>query len=405
MTSAASNPSSPSPGTPSPAAGPKIPREEFSRRIAQARELVKEAGLDALLVTSNEADFSNVRYFSDYWTLFEIAGVLIPAEGEPALLIGPESEAYAQDRSMIGRIYKLPEYREPADPSYPGVSVHTFQEVFDECLGREPKKIGIGGYLVTPAPLLASLSKTFPKAEVVPSDPLMVKLRGVKSQSELACLRRAFEISELAVEAVLKEMRVGMTERQVVGIAQAVMYANGAEYEGHPTYVLSGRNSRHAISRPTDKVLAAGELVQLNIGARVSGYSSSVGLPVCMGRMSGEMRELVEFGLEAHAQSIEWMKPGTPARDVAIKYRQMFVDRGYEKNFLYGPCHGLGMTEVEQPWIEQTSTYDLQPNMTFQIDTFLSAETFGLRWENGGVISQDGFDMLSGQFRRVIELG
>jgi Xaa-Pro aminopeptidase len=381
-----------------------IPDDEFAARIERARVLLREAGLDALLVTSHEADFANVRYFSDYWTLFEIAGVLIPAEGAPALLIGPESETYARDRSKIPNIHKLVEYRESADPAYPGVAVSTFRDVFESCGLNDPRRIGLGGYLVTPAPLVESLCRSFPEAQFVPADDVMVKLRALKSENELACLRRAFEISELAVEAVLNEMCPGLTEQQIVGIAQRVIYENGAEYEGHPTYVLAGRNSRHAISRPTPKAIAPGELVQLNIGARVSGYSSSVGLPVCIGKMDREMRELVEFGLDAHAQTIEWMQTGTPAREVATRYRELFVARGYEKNFLYGPCHGIGMMEVERPWLEETSDYDLQPGMTFQIDTFLYGDRFGLRWENGGVVGEKSFEMFSGRYRRVIEL-
>lgn len=345
-----------------------------------------------------------MRYFSNYWTLFEIAGVLIPASGEPVLLIGPESENYARDRSVIPRVHMMVEYRESADPAYPGVPVSSFRDAFADCGLKNPRKIGLGSYLITPAPLVASLQKSFPDAQLVPSDDLMVKLRSIKSENELACLRRAFEISETAVAAVLDELRAGMTEQQVVGIAQRVIYEEGAEYEGHPTYVLSGRSSRHAISRATTKTIEAGELVQLNIGARISGYSSSVGLPVCIGPMSDETRRLVEFGLEMHEQTFDWMQTGTPAREVALKYHKMFVDRGYEKNFLYGPCHGIGMMEVEQPWLESTSTYDLQPNMTFQIDTFLFGDEFGLRWENGGVCGQQNFEPLSGEFKRVIEL-
>ena len=101
----------------------------------------------------------------------------------------------------------------------------------------------------------------------------------VKSENEIALLREAFRVSELALKAVLDVIKPGMTETQVVGVAQAALYANGAEYEGHPLYVLSGRNSANAIGRPTNKVLVEGEVIQFNIGARVGGYSSSVGRP------------------------------------------------------------------------------------------------------------------------------
>ena len=381
-----------------------ISTAEYQDRLARAAKLAGDRGLDILLVNSNDADFANVRYFTSYWTLFEMAGVAIAPSGEGALLIGPESEAYARDRSVIERVHKLVEYRESADPAYPGVPVSTYQQVFEELGIKKPKKIGVGGYLITTAPILDSLREAFPDAEIVRADDIMVSLRSVKSEAEVACQRRAFEVAELAVEAVLEQMKPGMTELEVVGIAQQAMYANGAEYEGHPTYVLSGPSTRHAISRPTHRRLRNGELVQLNIGARVEGYASSVGLPVCMGRMNDQQRDLVEFGLEAHQKTMDMLKPGAVAADVAKQYHQFFIDRGYENNFLYGPCHGLGMIEVEPPWMEETSDYPLQPNMTFQVDTFCSGDTFGLRWENGGRVTDGEFEPFSGSYRRVIEI-
>jgi len=62
------------------------------------------------------------------------------------------------------------------------------------------------------------------------------------------------------------------------------------------------------------------------------------------------------------------------------------------------------MIEVEPPWMEAISQYPLQPNMTFQVDTFLQGPEFGLRWENGGRITDAGFDLFSGRYREVIEI-
>ena len=71
------------------------------------------------------------------------------------------------------------------------------------------------------------------------ADDILIQMRMVKSENELALLREAFRISEKAVEAVLERIKPGMMEVEVVGIAQEVMYRHGAEYEGHPLYVLS----------------------------------------------------------------------------------------------------------------------------------------------------------------------
>jgi Xaa-Pro aminopeptidase len=386
-------------------AQPFIPDHEYRDRMVRAQNLVREKGLDILLVNSNEAEFANVRYFSNYWPIFEIGGVVIPPQGEPTLLIGPESGTFANDRSKIARVRLMTEYREPADPAYPGVPVSSFSEVFAEAGVPSPKKIGIAGYLVTTAPVLDGLRTAFPGAEIVRADDIMVRMRSVKSDMEIACLKEAFHIAEEAIGDLLTAIKPGMTELQIVGLAQKSIYERGAEYEGMPQYVFSGTATTHAISRPTHRVLKKGDLVQLNISARVDGYSSGVGRPVCLGKMSDKMKRMIEFGMLAHEKTKEWMKAGVVSADVAKQYKKLFADHGYAKNFLYGPAHGLGMIEVEPPWMEETSDYSLQENMTFNVDTFFYEEgEFGFRWENGVRITSTGVEPFSSKFMKLIEL-
>ena len=54
--------------------------------------------------------------------------------------------------------------------------------------------------------------------------------------------------------------------------------------------------------------------------------------------------------------------------------------------------------------METVSDYPLSENMTFEVDTFLHDPDFGLRWENGARITADAPEMMSGKFRKVIEL-
>jgi Xaa-Pro aminopeptidase len=59
---------------------------------------------------------------------------------------------------------------------------------------------------------------------------------------------------------------------------------------------------------------------------------------------------------------------------------------------------------VEAPWVESSSDYAFQTNMCFQIDTFISTDTYGVRWEKGIAITEDGFDMLSAPIGKLYEL-
>jgi Xaa-Pro aminopeptidase len=382
-----------------------IPEAEYQQRIHKAAALVQQGGLDVLVVNSNEADYANVRYFSNFWPLFETAGVAITPSGKAALMVGPESLKYAGDRSMIQNIFQLMEYRESADPAYPELRASKFSDVFASlAIAGKKLRIGVGGYLVTNPIQLAGLKECYPEAEIVRADDIMIALRSVKSEQEIACIREGLRITEIATAEVIRHIRPGMTELQLVGIAQKTIYEHGAEYEGLPMYVFSEKSTRHAISRSTYREIEQGDIVQLNLSAKVEGYSPSIGVPISMGPLTGRKREIVEFGLEAHRWTYGQLRAGVLAADVAKRYIELFKQRGYYDNYLYGPCHGTGLIEVESPWMESISNYHLAERMTFQVDTFVSTEEFGIRWETGVAIRKDRAELLSQPIGKIVEI-
>lgn len=383
-----------------------IPEHEFRERLQKAAELAGRKGLDVLVVNSNDSDYANVRYFSNFWPLFETAGVAIVPSGKAALMVGPESLLYARDRSRLPDIFMLMEYRESADPAYPELKASTYPDVF-RFLGVKGGrlKIGIAGWLLTNLVQLEGLKSAYPEAEIVRADDILVALRSVKSENEVACLREGCRITELATREVIAALHPGVTELQMVGIAQKTIYEHGAEYEGLPMYVFSEKSTRHAISRSTYREIGKGDIVQLNLSAKVDGYSASIGMPVSMGRLTGRKREVVEFGLEAHRWTYGQLRAGVRASEVAKRYVELFRRRGFIENYLYGPCHGLGLIEVEAPWMESSSEYNLSERMTFQVDTFVSTPEFGVRWETGIVIRPDRAELLSNPIGTIHEIG
>jgi Xaa-Pro aminopeptidase len=383
----------------------RIPEAEYQERVQKAAKLVGEHGLDVLVVNSNEADYANVRYFSNFWPLFETAGVAISPLGKAALMVGPESGKYAADRSQVQNIFQLMEYRESADPAYPEVKASKFTDVFHS-IGAQGKrlKIGVGGYLVSNPVQLEGLRECYPDCEIVRVDEIMVALRSIKSESEIACIREGLRITEIATQEVIRHIKPGMTELQLVGIAQKSIYENGAEYEGLPMYVFSEKSTRHAISRSTYREIQKGDIVQLNLSAKVDGYSPSIGMPISMGKLTGRKREIVEFGREAHRWTYGQLRCGVLASDVAKGYIEFFKGRGHYDHYLYGPCHGTGLIEVEAPWMESISNYHLAENMTFQVDTFVSTEEFGIRWETGVAIRKDCAEILSQPIGTIVEI-
>ena len=379
-----------------------IPDYEYKERVQRAAAILCREGLDALIVNGNEADYANPRYFSGFWPLFERAGVAISAAGEAALMVGPESSVFGADRNKLDKIFTLLAYRESANPAYPELKPDTFHDVF-KAIGVTGKKIriGVASYLDTSVVIFNAIREAFPEAEIVDAGKIMVELRSVKSENELACLREGYRIANIATEEVIKAIRPGMTELQMVGVAQKAVYEHGAEYEGLPMYVFSEASTRHAISRSSYREFQKGDIVQLNLSAKIDGYSAAIGYPICLGKLEGQRRDIVQFCREAHSWSAQQVKAGVYAADIAKGFYKYFVDHGYEKNYVYGPLHGTGIIEVEAPWCETSSDHYLKTNMCYQVDTYISADTFGVRWEKGIAVKENGFEMLSPEIPEV----
>lgn len=383
-----------------------IPDYEYKERVARAAKLVREKGLDVMVVCSTESDYANARYFSGFWPLFERAGVAISSTGEAALMVGPECIVFAQDVAKIDKVFCLKEFRESADPSYPELHADTFKDVFKAIgVAGENIKIGLGSYVECTLPIFEGLKDSFPKAEILKCNEIMVTLRQVKSENEIACIQEGFRIVDLATDEVIRNLKPGVTELQMVGIAQRVVYEEGAEYEGLPMYVFSEQSTRHAISRSGYRTINKGDLIQLNLSAKIDGYSPAIGLPVVMGKLEGERRRVVEFCKSAHDWTVEQIRAGKLASDIAKEFYNMYVENGFKDSYIYGPCHGTGMIEVEAPWMETSSDYLLQPNMTFQVDTFTMGDGFGCRWEKGIAVTKDGYRSMTDYLNKgIIEL-
>jgi len=384
----------------------EIPLEERKERIRKIQEKLKKRDLDAYLVHSTESDFASVLYLSNHWPAFETSGVLVPQEGEPILLIGPEAKPFAESRSTIKDIRTMIEYRESAEPDYPGIPLSTFEEIFSEVNNeRGVKKLGLGDFSILSMPVYTSVKAALgEEGEIIRAEDIITDLRIKKSENEISLIRKAHQITETVLDEILGKIKPEMTEKEVVGLILESIYRNGAECEAFPQYVFSGTNTRNAISRTTYKTLGRDQMIQINIGARYGGYSSAIGRPLVIGKMSKQMKELVKFGLDVHLKTYEWIKEGVVASEVAKKFEKYFEDHGHKENYLYGPCHGTGIIEVERPWMETSSNYNLQENMTFMADTFMKTPEYGFRWEDGFRVTTNGVETFSDKWQEIIEL-
>ena len=389
---------------------PFIPQSEFDARIRKTQEAMRQQGLDLLLCYANEAEPQFVRYYSNYWPSFETAGVLIPSEGDALLLIGPESKTFATDVSKLPNIRQLLAFRESSEPEYPGAKLDTFTSVIREVMGdKAPRNIGIAGYSLISHVIYSQLEealKEFGDVEILHSDALVAKLRCIKSENEIACMREAYRITQEAMKAVIENARVGMTENQLKGIAMAKIFEEGGEGEAYPFWILAGKGSNQAISRCRNHVIRQGDLVHIQVATRYEGYASTMGRPVIFGKATELQRKMIEADLEASAAILGMVRAGVNAGDVCRCRDGIIEKHGLKDMLLYGPVHGTGLMEGEYPWIESTSDYPLEAGMTFCNCLYLGDDEnkVGIRIEDGFLVTEDGVEEFCNYRRELIEL-
>jgi hypothetical protein len=223
-----------------------IPKQKFYDRIAKFQANIKASGLDACLVHASESDMANVRYLSEYWPAFEASAVFVPAEGAAVLLVGPESEIYAAQRSVFTNIEKMIEYRESAEPECSGMAFKSYRDIVAKYTPKgKIKKLGIVGWAITPFNVYTSLKEQFPEVEIVKADTSLLPLRFIKSEYELNRMRKSFAISELAIViaifiVVIPALFLSSADCQTVSRNPLTLSSSGWTISANPeTEVLS----------------------------------------------------------------------------------------------------------------------------------------------------------------------
>jgi Xaa-Pro aminopeptidase len=134
------------------------------------------------------------------------------------------------------------------------------------------------------------------------------------------------------------------------------------------------------------------------------GYCGNMCLPFCIGDVPGPARKLMEVALEAIHYALKAIRPGVVASEVFDGYYDILSRYGFENFTLYGPAHGTGHAEVEGLWLAREADFTIQPNMLFNIDIWLCDGTYGMRFEDGILVTGDGIRELTSYRREVIVL-
>ena len=220
--------------------------------------------------------------------------------------------------------------------------------------------------------------------------------RTVKDSLERAMLQKAIDASDGAMEAVCPQIQEGMTEREVAWRMEVAMRDLGADGISFDTIVAAGPNGAMAHHRPSDRPIALGEPIVIDMGARVGGYCSDITRTVVVGEPDDTFRKVYDTVLGAQLTAINTVKTGMTGEECDALARTVIAEAGYGDNFGHSLGHGVGLAVHEFPRVSPRSPDVLQKNTVFTVEPGIYITGWGgVRIEDIVALEDDGAVALS----------
>lgn len=230
-------------------------------------------------------------------------------------------------------------------------------------------------------------------------------LRSMKTEEELANIRRAQAVAEAAFDHVIKHIKPGVTERDIALAIDFYMLRNGAEKTAFDTVAVSGANTSLPHGVPTNKRVESGDFVTMDFGAVCGGYCSDMTRTVAVGEISDKQKNVYDIVLSAQRAAIAAVHDMATCKEVDAAARNIISAAGYGAAFSHSTGHGVGLDIHEFPQVSQKSNQILRSSqlVTIEPGVYL-ADEFGVRIEDMVVVTADGCDNLTDTPKELIIL-
>jgi Xaa-Pro aminopeptidase len=358
------------------------------QRLAALRRRLVDEEIDAFLVTTE----ANQRYLTGFTGVFD-------GNGAGLALVMRASARYYTD-------FRYQEVAEAAAAGTPWV-VHVVKEnicvsACDELRSSGAEALGVESSMSYGR--FRFISEQF-KGRVVAFDQLVEELRQVKEPVEIDAIAAAAALADRAFDHVLGLIRPGLREIDVALELETFMRREGSEGLGFDSIVASGPNSSKPHAGVTDRVIAAGDLLTMDFGARVDGYCSDMTRTIVVGSASDRQREVYAAVLEANMAGLAAVRPGLPGEAIDAVARDLLTARGFGEEFGHGLGHGVGLHVHELPRVGRNSRDAVRAGSVITIEPGVYLAGFGgVRIEDLVVVEEGGCRLLTHSPKELIEL-
>ena len=355
---------------------------ERESRINKAQQLLLKNNMAALVLDCG----TSLEYFTgvSWWPSERTMVAIVPAKGAVKYVCPAFEEARLKEQITIGKdVYVWQEDDSP---------YRLIANVFKEA-GIQSGTIGLEEQLRFF--IMDGIQKAEPQLQYVSGDPATVECRIIKSEAEIALMQKANDITLAAIEHSVVFLKEGISQHELSSIIMSAQRDLG----GDPDFALClfGKDAAFPHGTRNPSKLKKGEIVLMDCGCRVHGYSSDITRTIVFG---GEPtpRQLSVWNLEKEAQAAGFAaaKNGSPCGDIDAAARKVITNAGFGPGYKlpglpHRTGHGIGMDGHEWGNALKDNKRLLEPGMCFSIEpTIAIPGEFGVRLEDCVHMTEEG---------------
>jgi Xaa-Pro aminopeptidase len=366
-----------------------ISNGELERRWSSVRAAMQARRIDVLLMQNNN-DFMGgyVKYFTD-----------LPAtNGYPVTVVFPRDDGmtvvgqgpFGMDRALppegdglrrgVKRVLTTPSYASaPYTAAYDA-------ELAEKALERfSGASIGLVGTATLPHAMMEHLRRgRLSNATLVDASDMVDQIKAVKSDEEIALMRRTALMQDACMEAAFAAVAPGKKDLEIAAVAEQVGHGYGSEQglfmaASGPVGTAAVMANRHTQNR----TLREGDQFTLLVESNgPGGFYTELGRTCVLGKASQEMKDEFDFVLEARKFALGLMRPGASCTEIWEEFNAfMRAHKRPEERRLY--CHGQGYDMVERPLVRFDETMPVGRNMIFSCHpTYVTERTYSWACDN-----------------------
>ncbi|WP_245831018.1 M24 family metallopeptidase [Sediminibacillus massiliensis] len=348
----------------------------FRQRITSLKQQMNERQIDVVMMTSPVNIYYFTGFYSDPHERF--MALVIDFNTDEDMLFVPllDLEA-AKAESYVQNVITVSDTEDPFQIFFDNVSKEINR------FGVEKKQLSLFQY--------EQIRQRFSEAVWIDMEGLIESFRLHKSPNEIKKISKAIKMIEEVMETGRKQIKVGMTETDLVAELEYQMRKVGSDGPSFSPIVLTGKKSALPHGHPGNAAIAPNDFVLIDMGVKTEGYCSDITRTFLVGEGSKEQEKLYHIVLESTQKAIDAVNTGSTLGSVDDAARSWITQAGYGDYFNNRVGHGLGLEVHEAPSVHGLNQELIAPGMVFTIEPGIYIPALGgVRIEDNVYVNESG---------------